>query len=70
MARQIQKFLIVNGRGDMRVVTRRPSLNFDEVAFPLRVKIPESWGRLYKDEIEIAMPEVEDVAAVAESPES
>lgn len=67
---QVRKYLIVTGRGDMRVVTRRPRLNFDEVAFPIRVQIPDSWGKVYTDiNVDIEFPEVPEPTIAVESPE-
>jgi hypothetical protein len=48
----------VDGKGNARVVQRYPRLAWDEVAFPLTVKLPETWGRVYGDvPIEVQMPD-------------
>lgn len=54
---KVKKYLIVSANGDARVVTRSPRLAWDEVAFPLEVTVPDTWGRLYRDRtIEVAIP--------------
>lgn len=66
----VRKFLIVTGRGDMRVVTRAPRLSFDEVAFPIRVTIPDSWGKVYRDlNVDIEFPEGPEPTVHVEGPE-
>ena len=49
-------FLIVTAHGDMRVVKKRPRLNLGEVAFILKVTIPEAWQKVV-GEIKLALPE-------------
>lgn len=40
-------WLIFRARDEnLRVVTRQPALNWDEVAFDITVKVPDPWGRL------------------------
>jgi hypothetical protein len=71
MEKHVRKYLIVTGRGDVRVVTRQPRrLPFDEVAFPLNVTIPHTWGRFYPEaSIDVSLPEPDEVpSAVAEGP--
>jgi hypothetical protein len=41
--------LIVDGRGNTRLAKRRPTLDWDEVAFPITVQIPPGWGEIYDD---------------------
>jgi len=67
---KVKKYLIVNARGDSRVVTRRPGpMRFDEVAFPLNVTIPDTWGRVYSDlPVEIEFPEPGELPKVEAGP--
>lgn len=40
-------WLIFRARDEnLRVVTRQPRLDWDEVAFTITVKVPDPWGRL------------------------
>lgn len=44
---QVKAFLIYRARsGALRVVTKRPRLDWDEVAFEVEVNVPDPWGRL------------------------
>jgi hypothetical protein len=46
-ARKITAFLIYRAAdASLRVVTRRPNLAWDEVAFTVEVTVPDPWGRL------------------------
>lgn len=46
-ARKITAYLIYRASdASLRVVTRRPSLAWDEVAFAVEVTVPDPWGRL------------------------
>ena len=57
----VRYFLIVSGRGEARLVRRRPiSLRWDEVGFPLDISVPSGWGRLY-DVVSLTLPEAPDV---------
>jgi len=50
-------YLVVNGRGDCRLNKRRPLLNWDEVAFPINVQVPQAWGRVYDDAaVDVTLP--------------
>jgi hypothetical protein len=50
-------YLVVNGRGELRLTKRRPRLTYDEVAFPVVVQIPEGWGCIYdQSPIELNLP--------------
>lgn len=50
-------YLIVRATGDMRVTKKRPPLRIDEVAFPLTVSIPATWGRVQATSIDVQLPE-------------
>lgn len=50
-------YLVVKANGEMRVTVRRPRLTLAEVAFPITVSIPRTWGRVQPVEIELVMPE-------------
>lgn len=57
MGKNVTKYLIVRASGDTRVVTRYPwKLRNDEVAYHLRIKIPDGWGN-FGTPIEIQLPE-------------
>lgn len=49
-------FLIVTVHGDMRVVKNRPRLGLGEVAFTLKVTIPDAWQKVV-GEIKVDLPE-------------
>lgn len=47
MTKVVKAFLIYRARDtSLRVVTRRPQLDWDEVAFSVEVSVPNPWGRL------------------------
>lgn len=55
---KVTKWLVVNGRGDMKVrstVPRPRQLGYDELAFPLIVNIPDTWKKVYP-EVEVDLP--------------
>ena len=52
-AKTIKKWLIVRADGECRLAnvgSRRVVLRADEVAFPIVIQIPGTWGRFYADE--------------------
>ncbi len=53
----ISGFLVVRADGSMRITKKRVTLNIDEVAFPLTVTIPKTWGRVQRTSIDVALPE-------------
>lgn len=53
----IKGFLVVRADGTMRVTKGRVRLHVDEVAFPLTVTIPRTWGRVQRTSIDVALPE-------------
>lgn len=55
--RKITGYLVVNAAGDLRALKRRPDLRFDEVAFPVTVTIPITWGRVQPVAVTLVMPE-------------
>jgi hypothetical protein len=54
--RIVSGFLIVRADGDMRVVKKTPYLDFNEVAFHLKVSIPDAWAKVQGD-VNIELPE-------------
>ena len=54
--RIVRGYLVVNTRGNMRVVKTKPSPGFQEVAFLITVQIPEPTARP-AHEILIRLPE-------------
>lgn len=67
--REVQGFLIVRADGDIRAVKRRPRLGFDEVAFPVTVTIPITWGQIQATSIEVTMPEPPEALVRVGDPE-
>lgn len=67
--RTIKGFLVVDARGEMRVIKRRPNLAFDEVAFPVTVTIPITWGTIQPTSIEVTMPEPPEALVRVGEPE-
>lgn len=57
----IRRYLIVRASGDLRLTTRRPTLRLDEVAYPLTVNVPDSWGRLATLSLDVTLPEAPTV---------
>jgi hypothetical protein len=56
-------YLIVNGHGECRLTKRRPSLQWDEVAFPVEVQIPPGWGRVYDQSVvTLTLPPAPEIA--------
>lgn len=54
----VKVYLIVDGHGQVRLAKRRPKLDWDEVAYPVVVAIPQGWGCVYEQmEITLAIPE-------------
>jgi hypothetical protein len=55
-------FLVVKASGDCRVTRRRPTLNYDEIAFPITVEFPPGWARVYDEyAMTIRIPEAQVV---------
>lgn len=52
----IRRFLVIRADGGTRVTTRTPRIAMDEVAYPLKINVPSSWGRL-QEAIELTLPE-------------
>lgn len=56
-AKTLKAFLIYRASDQgLRVVTRSPSLAWDEIAFNIQVTVPDPWGRL-AGSILIELPE-------------
>ena len=53
----VKGYLVVRADGTMRVTKTRVRLMLDEVAFPLTVTIPTTWGRVQAAAIDVTMPE-------------
>lgn len=54
-----KKFLVVKANGEMKLASpksNRPKLESDEIAVPIVVHIPDAWGTVYNDQIDIGMP--------------
>lgn len=65
----VSSFLIVRANGDMRVVKKAQHLRIDEVAFPLTVTIPTTWGRVQPTSIEVALPEPPEAIVTVGEPQ-
>jgi hypothetical protein len=60
----VRVYLIVDGHGDCRLTKRRPTLDWDEVAFPINVAVPQGWGRVYDEyALTLDIPPPPDVEA-------
>lgn len=62
-------FLVVRADGSMRVTKTRVHLAADEVAFPLTVSIPNTWGRVQTTSIDVALPEPPEARVTVGEPE-
>lgn len=62
-------FLVVRADGAMRVTKSRVRLGVDEVAFPLTVTIPATWGRVQSTTIDVALPEPPEARVTVADPE-
>jgi hypothetical protein len=66
----VRVYLVVDGHGDCRLTKRRPSLDWDEVAFPIIVQVPQGWGRVYEDRaLELKLPEPPEPSIALDEPE-
>lgn len=65
----VRGYLVVRADGSMRVVKTSPRLSIDEVAFPVTVTIPRTWGRVQPTSIEVTMPEPPDALVTVDEPE-
>lgn len=54
-----RRYLIIRADRSVRCVTRMPRLAMDEIAVPLRLNFPETWGRVKPEAIVIDVPEYE-----------
>jgi hypothetical protein len=54
-----RRYLIIRADRSVRCVTRMPRLAMDEIAVPLRLNFPETWGRVRPEAIVIDVPEFE-----------
>jgi hypothetical protein len=62
-------FLVCRADGSLRITKKRPRLSLDEVAFPLTVSIPRTWGRVQPTSIEVALPEPPEARVTVEGAE-
>lgn len=60
--------LIVRADGTMRV-TKGKRLALDEVAFPVTVSIPRTWGQVQATRIEVALPNPPEARVTVGPPE-
>lgn len=65
----IKGYLVVKADGSMRVTKRRNALYIDEVAFPLTVTIPRTWGQVQPTSIDVALPEPPEARVTVAEPE-
>ena len=45
----VRFFIVVRADGNCRITKRRPTLNYDEIAFPITVEFPPGWARVYEE---------------------
>jgi hypothetical protein len=59
----IDRFLLVNAMGDLRVAKRLSArtIRADEVAFRLKIHIPDGWGERVGPTIDLQLPDVPTV---------
>lgn len=65
----IEGYLVVKADGSSPASTRRARLYIDEVAFPISVSIPRTWGRVQHTRIDVALPEPPDAVVTVAEPE-
>jgi hypothetical protein len=65
----ITGFLVVDAAGTMRALKTPPRLAMDEVAFPITVTIPRTWGRVQTTRIDVTMPEPPEARVTVGDPE-
>ena len=65
----IKGFLIVKADGSMRIVKKAARLYVDEVAFPITVSIPRTWGRVQRTTIDVALPEPPEAFVTVADPD-
>lgn len=58
-SKTIRGYLVVRANGEMRVLKTRSQLRLknDEVAFPLIVSIPETWGNVQDSKLHVELPD-------------
>lgn len=66
---KVNGFLVVRADGSMRITKKRAALRLNEVAFPLSVNIPTTWGRVQTSTIEVVMPEPPEARVTIGAPE-
>jgi hypothetical protein len=53
-----QRYLVVNHAGEMKLAKRHPDLYHNEVAFLVKVHIPDGpWGQLQRGVAEVEVPQ-------------
>lgn len=58
MPRIFYRYLVVHPSGEMRVTVRTPQLRMSEVAFKVRLSVPDSpYGKVMSTPIQVALPE-------------
>lgn len=62
----VKLFLVISANGDARIA-KRPRLSRDEVGFPLNVTIPDGWGRITNQPINVTLPEPPGNASVGDA---
>ena len=65
--RKITKFIIFDGYGAARVISRINKLKFNEVAYRLNIEVAPSWGRVAGD-VNIQLPDAEVAVKVGSFP--
>ncbi len=65
----VNGYLVVRADGTMRTTKKRVRLSMDEVAFPLTVSIPRTWGRVQQSSIDVVLPEPPEARVTVDSAE-
>jgi hypothetical protein len=60
------KILVVRSDGEMRIVRKKPRLRWDEVAYTIKVTVPDAWGEL-RGIIELSLPGPPELEQVIEN---
>lgn len=65
----VRGYLVVRADGTIRTTKTRVRLAVDEVAFPLSVTIPRTWGRVQSTSIDVSLPEPPEARVTIDDPE-
>jgi hypothetical protein len=66
---RVNGFLVVDASGNLRALKTMPRLKMDEVAFPITVSIPRTWGRVQSTSIDVQLPEPPEARVTVGDPD-